>query len=70
MTSAILPASLHDAARIATHHLRAAARLRGRYNAEKAVEGHVDAALATLEKALRAEDDTAEVALKDDRPDR
>jgi len=69
VTSAILPASLSESVRIATHHLRAAQRLRGRYNAEKAVEGHVDAACAILEKALRAEDDTADVYL-DERPDR
>lgn len=64
MTSAITPTSPAESMRIAAHHLRAAQRLRGRYSAERAIEGHVDAASSVLEKALRAEDVTAEVAVE------
>ena len=60
-TPAVTPATLTEAVRIAVTHLRAVQRLRGRYGSEEHRQQQAEAALAVLERALRAEDDTREV---------
>jgi hypothetical protein len=57
---AVTPTSLLEAVRIAVAHLRAVKRLRGRYGSDEHRQDQAEAALAVLERAVRAEDVTVE----------